>query len=131
MPFTTATDPDRLDFERWAGPVADADIATYNSLLTLYGEAYAVALQVLMRDRASAAKRAGTSVASGADRIARNRQNPEALDELVDELVAFMLDCLDDLNLTAEGLRLLKSAATGPTEETIIVRTNAGNVRRG
>lgn len=122
----TATE--RAAFERWCGPVADADEASVEARIARLGSALVAALEVLMIRRAEFASYA-TRVSSGDDR-SDHTENLRALDRMIGELVAAILgDPLITLNPEADAL--VDQATGASIEATTSIAVTARNRRRG
>ncbi len=131
MALNDPADKDRLTIERWAGPVASADIAKLEALLKQFGSPEIVALQELTTRRGQLVTRTANKSAG------RNRSDhSKNLDGPVDEQIARLVSYINrsDLPMTPEGEEVVNETVGGPgtaSEVTIVVDTIRHSPRRG
>lgn len=118
---------ERDRIERWVGPVAAADEASFETWISTYGEPEAAALQSLLRS-ASEMDLEAASVGSGTDR-SDHSANLKAAPAKIAGLVRFIRSN-PNLGLTAAGLDLVAGAG-GMGAHTAVVDTVARAPRRG
>jgi len=118
------SDSDQAVIERWSGPIATTDTAAVEGRLARLGNAYMVALELLLITRAEMAMSA-TIVSSGDDR-SDHTANLKAIQAQIDRLLAYILanDLGTDDNLLGE-------AAGSSVAATASVTIDARNRRRG
>lgn len=115
--------------ERWTGEIRKDDEKRFEDWIDFLGEPEVAALQFLTRKRATMVI-SPTQVRSGSDAVSHG-QNLGAIEDLIGDLVAYILGNLDDLNLTEDGADLVDAAASGSTDQTITVDTVSVAPRRG
>lgn len=118
---------DRAVIASWSGVIDSDDEEMIDERLQRLGNAYAVALEILMETRATMAVEAGIS--SSADDRTSHVANVAWVDDQISRLVGF-LSTSEDITLGTAAQALLDSAPTAEQSATVAIAVTADNRRR-